>query len=94
MTDTAESAPSSGGTEAPVGTDALTAGLAQEFGVDQQAIACVASLFVEVRDRAPDLFVPAPAGLAYALAGMESRGGRDARPVHAALGEWALDAAA
>ena len=94
MTDTVESAPSSGGTEAPVGTDALTARLAQEFGVDPQTIACVASLFVEVRDRAPDLFVPAPAGLAAALAGMESRGGRDARPVHAALGEWALDAAA
>ena len=92
---TPDPAPSSGSNaDLGVGTDALTVHLAEEFGVDRQSLARVASLFVELRDRAPDLFVPAAGGLAPALAGMESPGGGDARPVHAALGEWALDAAA
>ena len=93
--DTPDPAPSSGSTaDLGVGTDALTAHLAEEFGVDRQCLARVASLFVEVRDLAPDLFVPAAGALAPALVGMESAGGGDARPVYAALGEWALDAAA
>ena len=93
--DTPDPAPFSGSSaDLGDGTDALTARLAEEFGVDRQALARVASLFVELRDRAPDLFVPAAGALAPALAGMEPSGGGDVRPVFAALGEWALDAAA
>jgi diguanylate cyclase (GGDEF)-like protein len=63
-----------------------------EFGADPKTLACVASLCEEVRERAPDLFVPAAGGLATAFAHTAAAGGADAGPVHAALGEWALDA--
>lgn len=91
--DTPDPAPASRATE-DIGADGLAERLAEEFGVDRQCLARVASLFVELRDRAPDLFVPAAGGLAPALAGMAGADGGDARRVHAALGEWALDAAA
>ena len=95
MMDTPDPAPPSDTAEDPgAGAHALTVRLAEEFGVDRQAIARVASLFVDLRDHAPDLFVPAPGSVASALAGVESAGGGDPSPVYAALGEWALDAAA
>jgi diguanylate cyclase (GGDEF)-like protein len=71
---------------------ALIRRLAEEFGCDSRTLGQVASLFAEVRERAPDLFVPAPGALAPVLTGIA--GGGDAEPVHAALGEWALDAEA
>jgi predicted signal transduction protein with EAL and GGDEF domain len=95
MTDTPDPVLPSGSAGDPgAGADALTARLAEEFGADRQVMARVASLFVQLRDRAPDLFVPAPGTLAAALAGVVSPDGGDPSPVYAALGEWALDAAA
>ena len=72
--------------EPGVGLKALVAGLAENFGADRDTLRRVASLFAEVRERAPDLFVPAAGALASAFATAESE------PIHAALGEWALDA--
>jgi diguanylate cyclase (GGDEF)-like protein len=74
------------------GLRALIRRLAEEFGADSRTLARVASLFGEVRERAPDLYVPAAGALAPALAGIA--GGGDAGAVYAALGEWALDAEA
>jgi len=74
------------------GLGALVRRLAEEFGSDPQTLARVASLFDAVRERAPDLFVPAAGALAPAFAVIA--GGGDAEPVYAALGEWALDAEA
>jgi diguanylate cyclase (GGDEF)-like protein len=71
---------------------ALVLRLAEEFGSDARTLVQVASLFGEVRERAPDLFVPAAGTLDSALAAMA--GGGNADPVYAALGEWALDAEA
>jgi diguanylate cyclase (GGDEF)-like protein len=71
---------------------ALVLRLAEEFGSDARTLVRVASLFGEVRERAPDLFVPAAGTLDSALAAMA--GGGNADPVYAALGEWALDAEA
>ena len=68
------------------GLKALVAGLAENFGADRDTLRRVASLFAEVRERAPDLFVPAAGALASAFATAESE------PIHSALGEWALDA--
>ena len=70
---------------------ALVRRLAEEFGADLKTLACVASVFAEVRSRAADLFVPAPGALALAFAAMSAEG-TEAEPVYAALGEWALDA--
>ncbi len=80
------------GPEAGVGLGALVARLAEDFGADGQTLARVASVFGEVRERAPDLFVPAAGTLASAFADAVASGGADPRPVYAALGEWALDA--
>jgi predicted signal transduction protein with EAL and GGDEF domain len=55
-------------------------------------MARVAEVFEQVHSRAPDLFVPAAGALAAALGQMLAGGGADPAPVHAALGEWALDA--
>ncbi len=74
-----------------VGLRALVARLAGEFGVDGETLACIVTLFRGVRDRAPDLFVPAAGALAQAL-GAPGAGGADAQRIFAALGEWALDA--
>ena len=88
---TAAPAPGADG-EARVSLQALVRRLAEEFGADPQSLGRVASLFVAVRDRAPDLFVPAAGTLAPALEGIA--GGGPVEPVFAALGEWALDAEA
>ena len=78
--------------ESGVGLKALVGRLAEEFGADPPTLFCVASVFEEVRARAPDLFVPAAGAIAPAFAAMVAAGGEDAAPVYAALGEWALDA--
>jgi len=65
---------------------ALTARLAEEFGAGSETLAAVAAVFGDVRERAPDLFVPAAGALDAAFA----KGGAD--QIIAALGEWALDA--
>lgn len=67
---------------------ALTARLAEEFGAGPDALALVAAVFCDVRERAPDLFVPAAGALDAAL----TRGGADPAPILTAVGEWALDA--
>ena len=77
---------------ADTGLKALVARLAEEFGADVQTLLCVATVFEDVRERAPDLFVPAAGALAPAFAAIVAAGGGDAATVHAALGEWALDA--
>jgi predicted signal transduction protein with EAL and GGDEF domain len=73
-----------------VGVRALVQRLAEEFGADPQTLTRVAALFVDGRERAPDIFVPVPSGLAPVFAGLAA--GADAEAVYAALGEWALDA--
>jgi len=75
-----------------VGLGALVARLAEEFSADAKTLGCVASVFLEVRARAPDLFVPAAGALAGAFEAIAAGDGRDVAPFHAALGEWALDA--
>lgn len=84
--------PAAGGTEAGVELGPLTARLAEEFGADAESLARVAAAFRDVRDRAPDLFVPVAATLAAAFTSQAVAGGSDAKPILAALGEWALDA--
>ena len=80
------------GSEAGQSLSALIVRLAEEFGCDRRTLLRVASLFGEVRERAADLFVPVSGALDSALAGVA--GGGNVDPVHAALGEWALDAEA
>ena len=74
-----------------VGLRVLVARLADDLGVDSETVVRVATLFGEVRERAPDLFVPAAGALARALvaASADTTG---AERIFAALGEWALDA--
>lgn len=81
-----------GADDAGVGLKALVGRLAEEFGVDAPTLARVAAVFGEVRERAPDLFVPAAGALAAAFADKDVLAGKGVEPVHAALGEWALDA--
>lgn len=91
--DAPDSAPASGTeTEAGVGLQALVGRLAEEFGADPDTLARVASVFEEVRDQAPDLYVPAAGALAQAFTEVTASGGKNIGPVHSALGEWALDA--
>ena len=91
--DAADTAAAAGAApEGGIGLGALVARLAEDFGADRQTLARVASVFGEVRERAPDLFVPAAGTLASAFADAVASGGADAGPVYAALGEWALDA--
>jgi diguanylate cyclase len=78
--------------ESAVELKALVMRLAEEFGADPQTLASVASVFWDVRDRAPDLFVPAGGALAAAFGDAEAANSKDAVPVYVALGEWALDA--
>ena len=80
------------GPEAGVGLKALVRRLAEDLSIDSQTLARVASVFEDVRERAPDLFVPAAAGLAPAFAHAAAAGGTHTEPLFAALGEWALDA--
>jgi predicted signal transduction protein with EAL and GGDEF domain len=87
------SAPAPGAeTEPGVGLKALVLRLAEEFGADGGALARVATVFEAVRDRAPDLYVPAAGALAQAFAEVKASDGKNAEPVLSALGEWALDA--
>jgi predicted signal transduction protein with EAL and GGDEF domain len=74
--------------EAGVGPRALVGRLAEEFGADSQTVVRVAALFREVRERAPDLFVPAAGALAPALDAANAGG----EAIYAAIGEWALEA--
>jgi diguanylate cyclase (GGDEF)-like protein len=76
------------------GLGALVQRLAGEFGADAKTLARVASVFGEVRERAPDLFVPAAGALDSAFAQAGSADGASVEPVYRALGEWALDAEA
>ena len=71
---------------------ALTARLAEEFGADAAALTQVATVFRDVRERAPDLFLPAAGALDAAFIAAGETGGGDTAPITAALGEWALDA--
>ena len=82
-----ENADAGAGADAP-SLGALTARLAEEFGAGPETLSVVAAVFKDVRERAPDLFVPAAGALDAAFA----EGGSDTAPVMAALGEWALDA--
>lgn len=77
--------------ESGVSLGALTARLAEEFGAGPDVLALVARVFAEVRERAPDLFLPAAGGLDAAFMATAGGGG-DTAPIMAALGEWALDA--
>ena len=74
--------------EAAPSLDALTARLAEEFGAGPDTLSTVAGVFADVRERAPDLFVPAAGALDAAFA----KAGAGPAPIMAALGEWALDA--
>jgi diguanylate cyclase (GGDEF)-like protein len=76
------------GADASPGLGALTARLAEEFGVSAETFSQVAAVFADVRERAPDLFVPAAGALDTAFA----RSATGPAPILAALGEWALDA--
>ncbi len=78
--------------EPRVGLRALVGRLAEEFSVDAKVVACVALVYREVGERAPDLFVPAAGALAPAFSNTEVSA--SAEPVFAALGDWALDAEA
>ncbi|MDB5808938.1 MAG: hypothetical protein JWN94_1060 [Betaproteobacteria bacterium] len=84
--------PAKGGAAPGEGVRALVERLAQEFGADLATLTRVATLFEEARERTPDIFVPAAGGLGAAFAAVVASGGEDAAPIHAALGEWALDA--
>ncbi|MCW5576603.1 MAG: EAL domain-containing protein [Burkholderiales bacterium] len=77
---------------AAVSLGALTARLAEEFNAGPDVLGRVAAAFREVRERAPDLFVPVAGTLAAAFETQAVSGSTDAATVHAALGEWALDA--
>ncbi len=78
--------------ETGVGLDALIARLAEEFGAGPDTLDLVATLFLDMREQAPDLFVPAAGTLDAAFTGSGVAGGADAGAIMAALGEWALDA--
>lgn len=80
------------GTDSGVDLAALVLRIADEFGVTPDVLVRVAVVFREVREQAPDLFVPAAGGLDPALTGIEASSGREPGALYAALGEWALDA--
>ena len=85
-------APDPAGAEPGVGVGALVSRLAEEFSADAKTIARVLKVFSEVRDRAPDLFVPAAGALAPAFEGAAGASDGGAAAIYAAIGEWALDA--
>ncbi len=89
-------APDAGAAEAEqqpgLGLMTVVGRLAEEFSVDSKTLARVASMFGEVRERAPDVFVPAAGGLDAALSKTGAWGGADTEAVYLALGEWGLDA--
>ncbi len=75
-----------------VGLGALVANLAEEFGAGPATLTTVAKVFCDVRERAPDLYVPAAGTLDVAFSGACAVGTVDTAPITVALGEWALDA--
>lgn len=87
-----DSVPGDDDAEPGVALGALVTRLAEEFGAGPDTLMRVAVVFREVREQAPDLFVPAPGTLAPAFTSTEASGGADVAALHAALGEWALDA--
>lgn len=78
--------------EPAVSLGALVTRLAEEFGAGPDTMLRVATVFRDVSERASDLFVPAAGTLAAAFTAQAVSGGGDAGVIHAALGEWALDA--
>lgn len=80
------------GPEPGVGLGALTARLAEEFGAGADTLVLVAAVSCDVRERAPDLFVPVAGALDAAFSGAAVSASADTAPIMAALGEWALDA--
>jgi predicted signal transduction protein with EAL and GGDEF domain len=80
--------------DSAVGLGPLVRRLAEEFSADAETLARVALVFSEVRERAPDLFVPAAGALDSAFAETHSSGGASVDAIYNALGEWALDAEA
>jgi diguanylate cyclase (GGDEF)-like protein len=78
--------------ESDAGLGPLVERLAQAFGADAMTLERVALALKEVRERAPDLFVPAAGALAAALEEFGKSQTPDTAPLYAALGEWALDA--
>lgn len=80
-----------GGEAAGVELRTLVDRLAEEFGAESESMTCVAAVFKDVRERAPDLFVQAAGGLAEAFNAAAAEGA-DTRPIYVAIGEWALDA--
>jgi predicted signal transduction protein with EAL and GGDEF domain len=89
-----------GQTSSATGPDSASGGLgtlverlAETFGADTKTLSSVASTFEDVRERAPDLFVPAAATLAHAFGQIAAKGGGDPGALLPALGEWAIDAA-
>ena len=50
-----------------LGQSELAGDLAEEFSADPQTLVRVASIFRDVRERAPDLFVPGAGALATAF---------------------------
>lgn len=80
------------GADSGVGLSALTARLAEEFGAGPDTLMLVSAVFRDVRERAPDLFLPAAGALDAAFTAAGVSGGGDTAPIMAALDEWALDA--
>lgn len=78
--------------QAAVDLGALITRLAEEFGAGADTLSRVAAVFRDVGERAPDLFVPAAGALATAFTTHAVSSGTDVAVIHAALGEWALDA--
>lgn len=74
------------------GLRALITRLAEEFGAGPDTLVRVATVFRDVQQRAADLFVPAAGVLAAAFTTQTISDGQDVTTIHAALGEWALDA--
>lgn len=78
--------------ETGAGLKALAARLAEAFGADARTLTRVATVFRDVQERAPDLFVPAAGALPAAFAFAVASAGSDTGSICAALGEWALEA--
>ncbi|MDP1536313.1 MAG: phosphodiesterase [Burkholderiales bacterium] len=74
------------------GLRALILRLAEEFGAGPDTLVRVATVFQDVQQRAADLYVPGAGVLAAAFTTQAISDGQDVTTIHAALGEWALDA--
>ncbi len=74
------------------GLRALITRLAEEFGAGPDTLVRVATVFRDVQQRAADLYVPSAGVLTAAFTTQTISDGQDVTTIHAALGEWALDA--